>query len=313
MRMVKKVIKTVVLFLLFAVLLAMGLMIMNLILIKKDTSGVQSKFAKLERDSIDTIFIGNSHQYCTIDPDLLHDEYGMETFMLATAAQTVPMSYYAAMEAIEFQHPKTIIFEVCYCANNFRTVTTQMSHFFFDRMPYCKARTLALKDLIVEDKIYFYLPLGTYHGRWKELTREDFRNKAVTDRGGVHYEKSVWNSEIPLVEPDDIKPMPPEMERYMDLLVDICRENNVELIMYAAPFNTFYTDDEGLVQDLLDRERIFNYVGVYCEKKGIEYHNLFYELDALGLDDTDWSDRQHMNCNGQEKVTRYMAEMGYIR
>ena len=310
----KKVIKNVLLFLLFAAVTFLEVKVLGDILINKEASGVQGKFAKYKKDSVETVFIGNSHQYCSIDPDLLHEEYGLETFMLATAAQTVPMSYYAAMEAIEFQHPSRIIFEVSYCANDFRTVTPEMSHYFFDKMPACKARRLALDDLIGKDRFYYLLPLGTYHGRWKEISMKDFGGDAVSDRGGVHYEETVWNNEIPLVEEEDYLPMPVEMEKYLDLLVQVCQENNVELILYAAPFNTLYTGDEHLVEDLLDRERIFNYVGIYAEEKGLEYHNLFYELEEIGLDDaSDWMDRQHLNCNGQAKLTRYMADRGYVR
>lgn len=310
----KKLIKNALLFLTFAALLLLELFWLSEILQKKEASGVQTKFAKYKKDSVDTVFIGNSHQYCSINPDLLKEEYGLETFMLATAAQTVPMSYYAAMEAVEFQHPSRIIFEVSYCANDFRTVTPEMSHYFFDGMPRCKARRLALDDLIEEGRIYFELPLGTYHGRWKELSQADFGGETVSDRGGVHYEEVVYNNEIPLVDVEETLPMPEEMEKYMDLLVEYCKSQQIELILYVAPFNTLYAGDDAMLEDLLRRERIFNYVGEYAMERDIEFHNLFYELDGIGLDGmTDWMDRQHLNCNGQAKFTRYVADMGYVR
>ncbi|MBP5280903.1 MAG: hypothetical protein J6Z22_00200 [Lachnospiraceae bacterium] len=309
----KNGIKKAILFVIFGAVLFLELFVLNRVLINKETSGVQSRFARFEKDSVHTVFIGNSHQYCSIDPDLLHEEYGIDTFMLATAGQTVPMSYYAALEAIEFQHPERIIFEVSYCANDFRTISPEMSHYFFDCMPACKARSLALKDLVGKDAINYLIPLSTYHGRWKELTEMDFSDQAVSERGGVHYEQKVWNDEIPLVDEWESTPMPEEMEKYMDLLVELCQENGVELILYAAPFNTLYTGDDHLVEDLLNRERIFNYVGEYALEKGIEYHNLFYELEWIGLAGDDWMDRQHLNYFGQQKFTRYMADMGYIR
>ena len=312
--MVKKIIKAVILFVLFAAVLTAELLLLNNVLIRKETSSVQEKFAKYRRNSVKTVFIGNSHQFCSIDPDLLYEEYGLETFMLATSGQTIPMSYYAVLEAIELQHPERIIFEASYCANDFRTISPEMSHYFFDKMPYCKARGLALKDLAGEDAINFLLPLGTYHGRWKELTETDFENNTVSDRGGVHFETITRNDAIPLVKEYETTPMPEEMEKYFDLLIRACELNHVELIVYVAPFNTQYWDEGYILEDLLNRERIFNYVGEYCEEKGIEFHNLFYELGALDLDgEEDWMDRQHLNCKGQAKFTRYMAEMGYVR
>ena len=55
-------------------------------------------------------------------------------------------------------------------------------------------------------------------------------------------------------------------------------------------------------------------VGDFAAERGLEWHNLFYELDEIGLDNaTDWMDTQHLNQNGQAKFTRYMAEQGYVR
>lgn len=305
---------TIVLSLLFVVAMVLSLWRISYVLREKEFTNIQDNFMALERDSVDMVFIGNSHQFCTIDPDLLYEEYGINSFMLATSAQTIPMSYYAAMEAIEYQHPKAIVLEVLYCSNDFRTVTPEMSHMFFDGMPLCEAKKLAIEDLIEEEEqIYYYLNLGRYHTRWKDLSTEDFVSNLTTPRGGYYSEETKYNKKIPVISPEEKEPMPPEMEKYMDLLVELCEKEQVELILYVAPFNTLY-DDEFTLADLARRQRIFNYVGDYAEEKGLRYYNLFYEIDEIGLDGmTDYKDTQHFNCNGQKKVTRYMAERGYLQ
>ena len=82
--------------------------------------------------------------------------------------------------------------------------------------------------------------------------------------------------------------------------------------MYAAPFNTMYEAEyETAVLNM--RQRMFNYIGEYAKEHDVRYYNLFYEIPSIGLDDSwDWMDRQHLNCNGQEKFTRYMVEKGYL-
>lgn len=307
----KKRILNIILFMLFAAGIFLLLYRADFVLRNKESGCVQENFAKLPKDSVDVVFVGNSHQFCTIDPDMLYEEYGISSYMLATSAQTVPMSYYAAMEAIELQHPEKIVFEVSYAPNDWK-ILTAMAHCFFDGMPNCEAKWEAIKDLTGDDRIYFYLPLGLYHSRWKDLTEADYGIGNVTARGGVHYEETVLNTEIPLVAADEQQAMPEEMEQYMDRLVALCEENDVELILYVAPFNGM-GDSEGDREDLFMRQRVFNYVGAYAEEKGLEFHNLFYELEELGLNnETDWMDRQHLNCYGQEKVTRYMVEKGYF-
>ena len=311
--MMKKIVINTILFLLFAAGLVAILYRANFVLRHKEYAGVQDKFAKMEENSVDVVFIGSSHQFCSISPEILCDEYGIESFMLATSAQTVPMSYYAAMEAIELQDPKLIVFEVCYLSNDFRTVTDEMSHCFFDGMPECEAKYKGIEDLIEEEnRINYYALLGTYHSRWKELTEKDYSMTQFTERGGVHFEEQVYNSPIQVISESDTEPIPEEMEKYLDMLVELCKENDVEFVMYAAPFNTMY-DSEYETEVLNMRQRMFNYVGEYAKERGIRYYNLFYELSSLGLNgETDWKDRQHLNCYGQEKFTRYMVESGYL-
>lgn len=309
----KKIVINTILFMLFVAGLVAILYRANFVLRHKEYAGVQDKFAALEENSIDIVFVGSSHQFCSISPEILYDEFGMESFMLATSAQTVPMSYYAAMEAIELQNPDMIVFEVSYLANDFRTVTDEMSHCFFDGMPECEAKYLGIEDLIEEEnRINFYALLGTYHSRWKELTEKDFSMAQFTDRGGVHYENVVYNPPIQVIPKTETEPIPIEMEKYLDKMVNLCRENDVELMLYAAPFNTLYESDYE-TEMLNMRQRMFNYVGEYAKEHNLRYYNLFYEIAESGLnDETDWMDRQHLNCNGQSKLTRYMVQNGYL-
>ena len=106
--------------------------------------------------------------------------------------------------------------------------------------------------------------------------------------------------------------MPEEMLPYMERLISLCRENDVKLIWYVAPFNAL-SNDEDAIADLFRRQRIFNWLGEYAAQNQIPFINLFYELDEIGFDyQRDFMDSQHLNCYGQDKLTRYMAEKGYF-
>ncbi len=286
------------------------------VLRQKDLCTVQDNFRHYPKNTAEIVFIGQSHCFCSVDPNIVAEDYGIECFMLATSGQTVPESYYAAMEALEFQKPKAIVMEVAYCANDFRTLNDGMTHMFFDGMPECKAKKLAIDDLIEEEenRIYFKMNFGAYHQRWKELTEEDYRNYLTAPRGEFYSDDVFTNWDIPLEAEDASEPMPEEMERYMDLLVDLCKENNVELILFCAPFNSMYPDDG--IMDLFYRQRVFHYISDYAKEKGVRYYNLFDELDELyayGLNnETDWKDSQHLNRSGMTKFTNYMMEKGYF-
>jgi len=144
------------------------------------------------------------------------------------------------------------------------------------------------------------------------LTEKDFMSNLDSPRGGFYSEETKYNWQIPVISKDEKEPMPEEMLKYLDMLVELCKEYKVELIMYVAPFNSLY-DEENTREDLFRRQRIFNWLEDYTEEKGLRYYNLFYEISEMNLDGmTDYKDSQHFNCYGQEKVTRYMAEKGYL-
>lgn len=309
----RKVLKNILLSLLFLAILSLALGRIVSVCREKQDNWRQDNFARLPRDSVDVVFLGTSHQFCSIDTDLLYEEYGINGFMLATSAQTIPMSYYAAMEAIELQHPKAIVLEVLYCANDFRTVTPEMSHTFFDGMPDCRAKREGIEDLIEEEeRIYYYLNLGRYHSRWKELTEKDFQPDRTNPRGNYFCNTINANRNIPVIPREETKEMPEEMLRYLEMMVGLCRDNDVAMIWYVAPFNALW-DDQASYEDLYDRQRIFNWVGLYAAEEDIPFYNLFYEIDEIGFDwERDFMDTQHLNCYGQEKLTRYMAEKGYF-
>lgn len=312
----RKTVFNIIKIVVFSILLIFLLTRIAYVVRDKEYASVQDNFRAFPKDSADIVFIGQSHCFCSIDPNILADEYGIESFMLATSAQTVPMSYYAAMEAIEMQHPDKIVMEVAYCANDFRTVEDGMTHAFFDGMPHCKARKLAMEDLLGEDeRFYMNVNFALYHSRWKDLKEADYRNNLMTPRGEFYSTDVFPNWDYPIVSPDEKEEMPEEMKIYMQKLADLCKSENVELILFCAPFGLQDNTDDRR-EDLMYRQRVFNSIYDFADANGIRYYNLFNEINGLyayGLDNsTDWKDSQHLNVSGQAKLTRYMADHGYF-
>ena len=280
---------------------------------EKENTAMHDRFMALERDSIDVIFVGTSHQFCSISTDILDYDYGINSFMMATSGQTLPMTYYAVLEAIEYQHPETIVMEVVYCHHDFKTIMPEMTHMFTDGMPLGKIKKLAVDDLAEpEEKLYYFYELGFYHNRWKDLTEVDFVSNLDSKRNSFYSDAIQPNWEIPVVDRSETAPMPETAQIYLDKIIEACKENDVELVLYIAPYNAMHASEEEK-ESLFNSQRIFNGIEEYAEAQGISFHNLFYEMDEIGFDwNTEFMDPQRCNYAGQEKITRYMVEKGYI-
>lgn len=306
-----KTIKEVVSTILFVVLIILILNVLQFITRDKTSSTMFDRFRQLDKDSVSVFFVGNSHSFCSIDTDLLYDRYGLDSFMLSASGQSIAMSYYAIKEACKYQKPETVYLEMSYAVHEWDVINDEMSHMFFDGMPLDSVKIEAVRDLIEEEnRLSFYLPMLQFHSRFDSLNKEDYSFGDLSARGRF-YSDSIWECEK-LEFPEEFVPKdPPEnIVKYMDLIVELCRENNIELILYTVPYNP---EAQGYNQQYYDDVCVYYGLSEYAAKNNLEYHNLFEEIDEIGIDySKDFKDLQHFNCYGQEKFTEYMVEKGYI-
>ncbi len=144
------------------------------------------------------------------------------------------------------------------------------------------------------------------------MTEADYDRVVTGKRGAFRSSEVANNWAIPVVPRDDVKEMPEEMKAYLEKMIELCKNEGVELILYCAPFNSMYLD-EASIESLFETQRVFNGVADVANEHGLRYYNMFYEIDQMGLDySTDFMDSQHFNENGQAKFTRYMMDKGYF-
>ena len=300
--------------LIFLALVIFGVIRLQYVTRDKENARMWDNFKALDKKSVSVFFVGNSHSFCSINPDLLYEEYGLDSFMLSSSGQTLAMDYYAIEEAIRYQCPETIYLEMSYAIHDWNTISDEMSHMFFDGMPLNKIKVAAVRELIDEDnRIYFYIPLGQFHSRWTYLTADDYADDRTSPRGRYYSEHTEGNWQIEVCSVTYKEEIPENAVYYMDLIAELCEKNDIKLILYTVPYNSLWPSEESQAT-LTNSQGIYNSLYDYATEKGLEYYNLFNEVDEIGLDySSDFLDSQHFNCYGQDKFTRYMADKGYIK
>ena len=257
-------------------------------------------FTMTRRNSVDTVFIGNSHQYCSVDVTLLNREYGFNSILLASSGQDLEMSCYAALAAIELQHPKTIVLEMMGATPGVNPGDIRRAE-LLDNLPnWSRAKYLAVRAL--GDAPYLrYYPLTGMHNSWFLVRGEDFRlpvNPLAGERLRFLYTKVTPLEPWELIPREQTAPMEEKAAEWLDRIVALCAENGIELILYTAPYDA--PEDE---------QAIFNGLNDYAREHGLRYRNMMYDMEAVGLDPaSDFVDEGHVNCSGQEKLTRFLAE-----
>ena len=100
----------------FLLILIMGFCYFSEVLLWKTSADINlyngKHFYENEENTIDVLFLGNSHCFCTINPAVLYEAYGIAGYNFSAGAQQIGSTYYFMKEALKYQNPKAILVEV---------------------------------------------------------------------------------------------------------------------------------------------------------------------------------------------------------
>lgn len=284
------------------------------------TTSTYSDFYVLDKNTVDVIFLGSSSAVCGFVPPELYGKYGITSYNLACEQQNLFTSYYWLKEALRFQKPKTVVLDTAmlylYDNENLAASVEGLTRRAFDFMRWSPVKLEAVmnmsktwESLSVKS---FIFPMIAYHERWKNITPYDFKLDQFSQR-------SLWKGYLPLtryagvdrfVPITEAQALESEMDAgnvfmlsYLDLIVALCGENDIDLILTMAP-STF--DDAGKYQFLSE----------YAYERGITYIDFneksVYEDSGLEFF-VDCHDDVHCNLGGALKVTDYVGKIIYER
>ena len=286
---------------------------------RKTITGVWNYTAKVngyfnaQPNSIDVVCFGSSHMYCSINPIVLEKKYGISAYVLATQQQPVKASYYYMLQALKNQSPKVFIFETFMVNWDKKNLTDAIIADATEPLPMSLNKLQMIADLTKgrEPKVPYFLTLFKYHDRWKELQRQDFtfERKEMSDatKGYVYLEDATPVTKNLFDQPPVINDISSEDLEYLEKMVALCRENNIQLILLYAPFsmdesnyNTCYTVEH------------------FADEHELDFINGYELITTIDFDfDKDFYDVGHMNCNGSSKLTEYVGnyliDRGYLQ
>lgn len=264
-------------------------------------------FYDLDRNSLDVLVLGSSHGFCSFQPNLLWDKYGITSYVMCSQRQTVAQSYYLLREALKYQTPRVVVLEAYYFFFTGEHTGEMALRYAYDGMRFSRLKYEMIEDfregMSWEDKMTYYIPFIKYHSRWNELKDSDF-NRSLWMKGAVFSDSTTAVAEPVL--PTEGSGIPAVFQDYFERIEAICRENNIELMVYAAPY-TYLSDKEKDREDFERKYKTYIALEPYFEEKGIPF--LFFQKNG-GLDidySQDFQDYSHMNIFGAVKVTRALG------
>lgn len=240
-------------------------------------------------ETIDVLFIGDSVSYCSVIPIQIWRDYGITSYMCGTSLQQLYYSKEFLYKTFETQSPQVVMLEGTPIFNNFM---------------YKENIRMAVERA---------LPVFRYHDRWKTFgtmmeldtdLRVEYTHQEVSK--GYYYSPAVEvvDAEDYTTPTDEVAGILSDNKQTLVEIMDFCKENGAELILYSAPNTLTWTPagHNALVQ--------------LAEELGLTYFDMNYMPEAVPVDwSTDSFDGgDHLNYAGAQKVTaylgRYLAEKG---
>jgi hypothetical protein len=300
----KIVLKAIIFLVIFCVLFSAA----NSILKRKALVGAWNTTVKIgglanePKDSIDVMFFGSSHMYCSINPLELFHKSGITSYVYSVQQQPIWASYYYIIEALKYQSPKLVVLEM-YTANYTEEYTSEEVNFSStDEIGFSKNKIGLIQAMVPkEERKNHYIEFLKYHTRWKELTKDDFNlnYKKLTDpnRGYVLLETSqpiTFNTEA-VTEAAELYGKNIE---YLDKLIALSKEKGFDLLFLGSPY-----------QMNEEQKKVFRAVDRYAQQNGIPFLDYNYYYDELKLDTKgDYYDKGHVNYKGAKKITEHFSD-----
>lgn len=270
----------------------------------QDSTTIVDGFYAEKEDDIDVLFVGSSNSFCTIDPLVLYEEYGIASYNFASSSQSMDISLLYLKEALKRQKPKVVALEVNYIpGQNASTAREDSMLWGLTQMPLTFDKLECIYHLLgkVDNEYMSYVfPLLRYHERWKEISRLDY-TYPIEDK--TNWTKGFLQTNQISDEPVDLSGYFQEGSAWLDEravscleeMAEICKEQGISFVLFKSPKQDWYQ------YFTIEIEKLADSLGIAF----IDYNSLVQET---GLDmANDFRDIYHLNNQGAAKVSSHMG------
>lgn len=286
----KKIIKRIVSCVLFVAILLGLLQVSSLIFQPKSNdkaSGIYYPRANgifsEPKDSIDTVFIGDSEVYHSFIPLNIWRDYGITSYDVSSPSQKLVYSMEFLNKTFENQSPKIVFLE---------TNAIFRKSYLEDEITY-KAEQI--------------FPVFRYHDRWKNLQLKDFsatvEYTANENNKGYYFTKKFKPATDKAIKEymkysDVSAPILSTNRKYLNGIAKFCKNHGAKLVLISTPSTKNWNYQRHNAMEAISKDL------------GVDYIDTNLLRDDIPIDwKKDTKDKgDHLNYNGAVKLTDYVGK-----
>lgn len=261
-------------------------------------------FYKEPEKSLDITLIGSSEFYRGYLAPLAYDEAGFTSYAVALAAMRAALYKPILQECRKLQDSQLYVIEINGVYYKDQLLDSRLRE-WFDNVPMSEDKVAAIRELVPkENQSSYFFTFEKYHNNWKNL---DVATKVMKDKLQISsqgytymkgYDADFRSGPDRKNEKKKSRKMSTEGEKYFTEFLEYLKEENIENVLFVRWPHRNKFEVEGTYDDV--RELLSSY--------GYPFVNFSDQLSEIGIDpDVDFSDNEHLNPLGTEKMTRYFA------
>ena len=106
-------------------------------------------FYELPANSLDIVFMGNSHNFVAFDPEVIDNILNTNSYVVGFDAENIIASYYGLQDVLKFQQPRAVVLETLVLDMN-EKLMLERGHIykFLDSGPLTGSKIRLIADLL---------------------------------------------------------------------------------------------------------------------------------------------------------------------
>lgn len=278
---------------------------------------------------IDTLFLGSSHCYRSVDPAAVDEALGTHSFNAGSSQQLPDGSYYMLREAADQDPLKTVYLEMfytgynqsasrdvplaCYLLTDYMRWDSPYRYQYLWEM----GGLAAFADLVFPARHSVASP-GQMLQLWRAKLTDGYdlgnyayvtypeEGEAYRGNGFVYTEGVAKDGFATLRDVDPAAPLSEFGWYNLRRITEFCRERGIRLVLFTAPLPSAYVANTANYQSYVDA------VGEFAARNGLDYWDFSLycgdeELKHIGAGE--FSDAHHLNGAGAELFTAALCDV----
>lgn len=274
-------------------------------------------------DNVDVVFVGGSHVFLAIDPEIADSILDVNTFDASSSMQQMDGSYHILKEVGENHEVKTVFFDTYFVNGQAEDTGDKELYILSDHMqnnsnkleylwsarginglvnnilPMVHSHTLGSPVSLLKAKFADAYDLGNY-------SYVQYESEAYRGKGFVYsFENANEDTDFTIdttIDPE--KPMSDFAYKYLEAITAYCKENDIELILTSSPI------PDASLSEVEHYEAYIDFMQEYADENGLRYWNFnLSRHELLTMEMEDYRDSNHLSGIGAEKYTEVFCNL----